>query len=188
LSFPITATDPGNADIFALLPGETVAQPVIATELNEHSPALSPNGRWLAYVADNNVYVARFPSGTDRRRVAINSSYRPQWRADGKALFYTAMDTSDSGFGFASQDMRIVETQSEDNMELGAPQTLFNVFGPDSRDASSTFSDWGAHYHAASDGSRFLMIYRPTLARADEIVIAQNWLNELERLLPNDGF
>ena len=41
----------GTLDILGLLPGETHPQPIVATGLEEHSPALSPDGRWIAYVA-----------------------------------------------------------------------------------------------------------------------------------------
>jgi hypothetical protein len=79
------------ADIYALSPGATEPRAVVATEAVEHSPALSPDGKWLAYVEGTNpphVYVARFPSGAARRRVTTNASNQPLWRGDGKALFY----------------------------------------------------------------------------------------------------
>ena len=79
-------------NILALLPGDTTPQAIIATDAPEHSPALSPDGRWLAYVSqesgESHVYVVRFPSGTGRRRVTTNPGREPLWRQDGRALFF----------------------------------------------------------------------------------------------------
>ena len=54
------------SDIYARMPGSSAPQAVLATDTFEHSPALSPDGKWLAYVeggagADAQVYIAAFP-------------------------------------------------------------------------------------------------------------------------------
>ena len=56
----------GNRDIYGIRPGmDSVAVPLVATEFLEVSPALSPNGRWLAYVSNDTgrleIYVSPFP-------------------------------------------------------------------------------------------------------------------------------
>ena len=63
-------TDPGSpnaGDILAIRPGiDTVPVPVRATAFTEMSPALSPNGRWLAYSSNESgeyeIYVVPFPN------------------------------------------------------------------------------------------------------------------------------
>jgi Tol biopolymer transport system component len=80
-----------GADIYALSPGATEPRAVVATDAVEHSPALSPDGKWLAYVEGaclTHVYITRFASGAARRRVTENEGNQPLWRQDGKALFY----------------------------------------------------------------------------------------------------
>ena len=58
---------------------------------------MSPDGRWVAYNSNESgtweVYVARFPDFTSRRRVSIAGGVQPKWRGDGKELFYLAPDS-----------------------------------------------------------------------------------------------
>ena len=64
------------------------------TSFNEWQGRLSPDGRWLAYVSDetgrNEVFVAAFPSGRGKRAVSIGGGTFPQWRADGREVFYVS--------------------------------------------------------------------------------------------------
>ena len=50
----------------------------------------------MAYVSDESgqdeVYVERFPSTGSKLRISILGGSRPQWRRDGKELFYVAGD------------------------------------------------------------------------------------------------
>jgi hypothetical protein len=178
----------GSQDIFALLPGDTTPQAVVATAAEEHSPALSPDGRWLAYVegssGGNEVYIARFPSGTGRRRVTTKGGNQPLWRRDGRALFFRENLDQDTTDLVRSIELRVVAVAPGDTLDLGAPQTLFLVSDPSAALGSNTFGNWGAAYHATPDGSRFLMVYRPPLQPLTEIVVVQNWLEELKRLVP----
>jgi Tol biopolymer transport system component len=65
---------------------------VIRTAYNEYAGRLSPDGQWLAFTSDESgqpeVYVQRFPSGTERTPVTSQGGSEPQWRADGRELFY----------------------------------------------------------------------------------------------------
>ena len=55
---------------------------------------LSPDGRWLAYTSDESgqfeIYVRPFPSGPGRWKVSAGGArnVEPQWRRDGKELFF----------------------------------------------------------------------------------------------------
>jgi hypothetical protein len=57
---------------------------------------VSPDGRW---VADNSLesdslkaYVAALPSFPEKRRLSAGGGAHPQWRGDGKELYYLAPD------------------------------------------------------------------------------------------------
>ena len=52
---------------------------------------VSPDGRWLVYVSDENgfdVYVTDFPDFADHRRVSIDGGTEPAWSPRGDELFY----------------------------------------------------------------------------------------------------
>jgi len=81
LIFRTDVSSPGSGDILAIRPGiDTAAVPVVATTFTEMSPALSPNGRWLAYVSNetgaDEIYVVPFPS-TGAGKWAISAGGEP---------------------------------------------------------------------------------------------------------------
>ncbi len=67
-----------------------------ATVEHETQPALSPDGRWLAYVASdsgrNQVYLQAFPTPGFRVQVSTDGGEWPRWRADGGALVFRRGD------------------------------------------------------------------------------------------------
>jgi Tol biopolymer transport system component len=73
------------------IPLETPNEPRTVVE-NGVQPRLSPDGTWLAYTSTVSgtaeVYVQRFPDGGERTRVSLNGGFQPQWRRDGKELYY----------------------------------------------------------------------------------------------------
>ena len=86
--------------------------------------------------------------------------------------------------------MQTVEAESAELEPFGPPQTLFTITDSTNTNPEEIggFSNWGASYDVSDDGSEFLMIYHAANRNADEIVIVQNWITELERLLPSDRF
>ena len=172
------------SDIYARMPGSSAPQAVLATDTFEHSPALSPDGKWLAYVeggagADAQVYIARFPSGSARRRVTTNGGNQPLWRPDGRALFYRENRAADQAG--PTIELRVVSVEPGDTLTLGVPRALFPVVSPSAPLVSNTFHNEGAAYAAAPDGRRFLMVYQPRARPLTEIAVVQNWGTELRR-------
>jgi hypothetical protein len=84
--------------------------------------------------------------------------------------------------------MQVVEVESQESMTFGPPRTLFPTIVASSLEVSGTYSPWGATYQASKDGSQFLIIFRQSSRYYDEIIVAQNWTTEIERLLPRDVF
>ena len=163
----------GNGPAIAAITvtGTDAAHNVVATEYNEFDAALSPNGRWLAYVSNrsggNEIWVQRYPDGVPQR-VSPSGGIEPRWSADGTELFYLQ--------GNALMAVA-VETASE--LSFAAPVQLFN---------STYFVNVGpgtASYDVAPDG-RFVMI-EPAGGGAGNrgnIVVVQNWAEELEQRVP----
>jgi hypothetical protein len=69
---------------------------VVATPYNEFNPAISPDGRLLAYVSDgsgrNEVYIRRL-DGSAQRQISLNGGTQPKWARSGRELFYVNSDT-----------------------------------------------------------------------------------------------
>jgi len=135
---------------------------LLATAGNERNPAISPDGRWLAYVSDSEdgdqVYLRRYP-GNVGTRVSLTGGTEPVWSRDGSELFYRR-----------GRDLFSVAVP-EDSDEPGQPRHLF---------AGRFLSDPGGNvpsYDVDPDGSRFLML-RPT-ERATTLQVLSHWQSEI---------
>ncbi len=63
-----------------------------ASDFNEFVPAVSPDGRWLAYVSDESgqdeIYLREFPGLGGKGQISISGGAEPRWRRDSRELFY----------------------------------------------------------------------------------------------------
>jgi Tol biopolymer transport system component len=147
---------------------------IVATEFHEFDPALSPNGRWLAYASNRTgqveIWVQEYPDGV-AMRISTNTGYEPRWSADGRELYY-----------LQGNAMMAVAVQAEGELSFEAPEQLFA--GPYWTGPAPA----ARSYDVARDG-RFLMIEQPG-AGADaapaSIVVVENWAEELKRLVPTE--
>ncbi len=138
------------------------AVPIAATPSDERSPAWSPDGRWLAYVSNDEgmdmdmdeVYVQPYPPTGDRWRVSTAGGREPVWSRDGRELFFRR-DAEMLAGGVTVRDGAL---------EVETPTRLFE----------RPFDlDPGGHlpnYDVASDG-RFLMLQRAERPRAVRVVL-----------------
>jgi Tol biopolymer transport system component len=164
--------NPGSSDI-RVIPavGSGEVRSVVATQYSENDVALSPNGRWLAYVSNrtgsNEIWVQGYPEGV-AQRVSANTGYEPRWSADGTELFY-----------LQGGSMMAVAVNTESAFSFAPPELLFT--GP-----FLTVQDSGAHsYDVAADG-RFLLIQPPGGGEGSaSIVVVQNWTEELRQRVPS---
>ena len=67
------------------------------TKAYENNPALSPDGRWLAYQSNktgrSEIYVRPFPvSGQGEIAITAEGATRPVWAGDGSELYYWTVD------------------------------------------------------------------------------------------------
>lgn len=139
----------------------------------EVHPALSPDGRWLAYLSDEpgsfEVFLRSYPDGAQKRQVSLNGGDWPFWSADGRALHYWergALMEATVGTGRT--------------MVLGAIKKLFtaNEVGVDLEIMAR-----GSRPPAcapAADG-RFLMVRRVAGDPTNGILLVQNWQEELKK-------
>src|SRR5262249_37348163 len=78
------------------LTGDRKPVPFLQTEFNELLGAISPNGKWIAYMSDESgrfeIYVQAFPQTGAKQRISQSGGMHPIWRSDGKELFYRRGD------------------------------------------------------------------------------------------------
>ena len=135
--------DPSSArDISLLSFGDRSVRPFLATTANETGPALSPDGRMVAYVSDsagrNEVFVASRLDAARRAQVSSGGGVEPLWRRDGGELYYRSGD-------------RMMAAVVRPNLTVEPSRTLF-------RGAFLTGADGRTSYDVSADGARFLMI------------------------------
>ena len=138
------------------------ATPLLDSRYMEGYPALSADGRWLAYVGDESgrpeVYVRAFPGMGAKVVVSQNGGSEPVWSRDGRELFY---------LGLVNGAPQLIAAQVETT-------PAFRVV---SRTPLFDYSDFEtatphANYDVMPDGKSFLTVH---IARASEFTYLQNW-------------
>lgn len=143
--------------------GDTTPQPVATTSFEERMPAVSPDGRWVAYASTESgrdeVYVRPLPPrGGGRWQVSGDGGTQPVWARTGREIFYRR------GKDIVAASLTLAPT-----FGVGTRRVLFSgnfYMGANSH----------ATYDVAPDGNGFVM-----LASGDttSIVVVLNWLEEL---------
>ena len=138
----------------------------------------SPDGQWVAYtqrVGGAATYVqsvsaleARYQIGRDEEAV-----HHPLWTPDGNRLFY---------FPGASPAVAVAVT-TEPTFSFGRPVPL-----PGGGLPLNVFTTTSLNHDIAPDGSRFVTVLAntgdETSTRRNEIVVVQNWFEELKARVP----
>jgi Tol biopolymer transport system component len=154
--------------------GSGEVRDVVATPADEYDAALSPNGRWLAYTSDRTdepeIWVKGYPDGGPIR-ISHNGGHEPIWSPDGQELFYLQGNT-----------MMSVSVDTEGSFSFDPAVELFTspYLATEALFANSS------SYDVARDG-RFLMIQASLdSGQPAEIVVVQNWFEELNRRVPTN--
>ncbi|MGK2963960.1 MAG: protein kinase domain-containing protein [Gemmatimonadaceae bacterium] len=101
--------DTGGSDLMLLNRDSGTVRPYIASSFGENSPAISPDGKWLAYTSDETgreeVYVAAFPDATQGRHIVSNEGgSEPVWARNGDGLYYRATSRQVIKAGYSGGD------------------------------------------------------------------------------------
>jgi serine/threonine protein kinase/WD40 repeat protein len=142
----------------------------LQTQFNELQGQISPNGRWIAYASDESgapeVYIRSFAErGQGKWRISAGGGAQPQWRRDGKELFYLAAD----------RKLMAVRINGESPFVAGTPTVLFQT--------QVNVGAFGARnsYVASSDGQRFLVDTLTDSKAASPVTLVFNWPSVLAK-------
>jgi serine/threonine protein kinase/Tol biopolymer transport system component len=146
---------------------------VAADQFNEDQASLSPDSRWIAYTSDESgvreIYIQRFPNAGRKLRVSVAGGREPQWRGDGKELFFVASDGT----------LMATPIRGDEPLDIGTPRALFSL-GPEK---SNAFSQAGhvSSYDAKRDGQRFLIERLSSADVRSTLTVLVNWTAALKK-------
>ncbi len=161
---------PPSRDIFLFQRGDTVPRPLLANPTAEEvTPALSPDGRWLAYASNESgryeIYVRPFPNvDAGRWQVSRDGGTEPVWAHSGRELFFRASEGA----------LMSVAVTPGASFNAASPRTLFTA------PALITGTNRQG-YVVSPDDQRFLFLRTlgGTQAGPNYVVRVDQWLSDL---------
>jgi len=137
------------------------------------------DGRWIAFTAQEGnlfqVFVKEIdpvsPASGRIKRVSPSGGVEPVWSPRGDEILYRSEDGT---------KLYSVSFSAKPELKLGTAQLILdNLTMPQ-------FEIMGnSSYDISADGKRFLMVFEDSQAGgAKSLVVVQNWLEELKRLVP----
>ena len=161
--------------------GERTVEMLLDAEFLEAEPALSPDGRWLAYRSVETgtplIYVQPFPNIDDGLwNVSLGFGADPVWSPDGRELFYRSLT-----------DLMVAQIETEPTFSSRTPEPLFqhiSSYGMVGEPAT------GRRFDLAPDGDRFIVRKRGTAEQTTDddpfngLIFVENWFEELTARVP----
>ena len=133
---------------------------------NEHSPALSPDNRWLAFVSNRSgqweVYVRPFPEASGGEwQVSAGGGTEPKWSHSGRELFYKQ-----------GGQLMAADVIAGAAFAVGNRRPLFPLDG---------YYNFAFHptYDVAPDDRHFVMIRSRHFGESFDLVVIEHWDQEL---------
>lgn len=134
--------------------------------------AISPDGRWIAYSSDvsgrHEIYVRSFPTDSvEPTQISSSGGIEPQWRADGRELFFIAAD----------KGLMAVPVSTEGTFRAETPRRLFQT----DVDTDGLGISGRNQYAAAASGERFLINEPRPEAESPAVTVLLNWTSALQQ-------
>jgi serine/threonine-protein kinase len=141
--------------------GRGPVRPLIVDQYQTMYPAVSPDGKWLAFVSDHSgsqeVYVRPLEGDADDVQVSLTGATEPVWSRDGRELYYRG--NSERGTDLVAATVRL-----SPGFDVVSRRSLFPV-----TDIAAAVPH--ANYDLSPDGRTFVMVRRSPATR---IVVIQN--------------
>jgi serine/threonine-protein kinase len=158
---------PASPDILGLRLGDSVPVPLVATPAGEFYPALSPDGRWLAYSSDESgaaeIYVRPFPETAGAKwQVSTAGGSQPAWSSTGRELLYVN----------GRNEMVSAQIPPGPTFSVGQQHALFSI---------QQFAAVGAvpAYSLTPDDKKFLVLREGEAGQPGELVVSENWAQQV---------
>ena len=140
------------------------------TSFFERHPALSSDGRWIAFESNEpgyrTIFVRPFPdTGRARWQISTEAGTRPLWAPNGRELYYVS----------PRGELMSVAVQTAPDFVAGKPLALFDAVDP--RYVNRPFD-------ITSDGARFVFAKELEDPSKAQFVVVQNWFEELKARVP----
>ena len=160
--------------------GERTVEMLLDAEFREAEPALSPDGRWLAYQSRETgtplIYVQPFPNIDDGLwNVSLGFGRNPVWSPDGRELFYRSRT-----------DLMVAQIETEPTFSSRTPEPLFSI----SSYGMVGGPGIGRRFDLAPDGDRFIMRKPGTAEQTSDddpfngLIFVEHWFEELTARVP----
>jgi eukaryotic-like serine/threonine-protein kinase len=154
-----------RTDLWILQMPDRKPSSYLQTEFVERSGRFSPDGHWIAYVSNetgrDEVFVRSFPAASRKSQISIDGGVAPQWRRDGKELFYVSPNGT----------FKSVTVGTTPRFDPGPPRVLF------------TARIRNEDYSLSRDGQRVLLNPIPldSTVPAPPITVVINWASALKK-------
>ena len=171
LAFVLSVT--GGVQLWTVpLQGKPVPTLYLANGFNLAHPAISPDGKWMAYDSDESgrveVYAQSFPDPKMRRwKISPAEGSEPMWTREGRELVYRKGDSV------------MAVTVDLPNGRVGQSVPLFAGPYPDNPGWTRPRS-----YDVSGDGEHFLMTKLPANRPRPRITVVLNWFDDLRTKVP----